>query len=166
MDMLLLFSCPVMSNSLQPHGLQHAKPPCPSTSEVCPSSCPLHRWCHPTVSSSDTLFSFCPQSFLASGTFPVSQLFASDDQNTGASASASVLPMSIQGWFPLRLIALILLLRNSQEFSPAPRFKGINSLVLCLLYVQFSQPYLTTGKTALTVWTFVVRMTSLLFNTV
>ena len=107
---LLLFGCPVVSDSLLPHGLQHARPLCPSPSPiVCPSSCPLHRWCHPAISSSDTLF-FCPPSFPASGTFPVSQVFASDDQNTGVSASVSVLPMSIQGWFPLRLSGLISLL--------------------------------------------------------
>ena len=70
--MFLLFNCPVMSNSLQPHGLQHTRPPCPSPSpEVCLSSCPLHRWCHPALSSSDALFSFCPQSFPASGTFSI-----------------------------------------------------------------------------------------------
>ena len=89
--------------------LQHATPPCPSPSpKVCPSSCPLHWWCRPAISSSDTLFSFCPQSFPASGTFPVSQLFASDDQNTGVSTWASVLPTSVQGWSPLRLTCLIL----------------------------------------------------------
>ena len=67
---LLLFRHPVLSNSLWPHGLQHARPPCPSSSlRVCPRSCPLHRWCHPAISSSDTLFSFCPQSFPALGTF-------------------------------------------------------------------------------------------------
>ena len=94
--------------TLRPPGQQHIRPPWPSPSpEVCPSSCPLHWWCHPAISSSDTLFSFCPQSFPASGTFPMSRLFASDDQNTGASASASVLPMSIQDWFPLRLTSLI-----------------------------------------------------------
>ena len=67
---------------------------------VCPSSCLLCQWCHPVISSSDTLF-FCPQSFPASGTFPMTQLFSSDDQNTGASASAWVLPVNIQGWSPL-----------------------------------------------------------------
>ena len=107
----LLFSCPVVSDSLQPHGLQHTRPPSPSPSPtVCPSSCSLHQWCHPAISSSDTLLSFCPQSFPASGTFPMSRLFASGDQNTGASASASVLPMRFQGWFPLRLTGLISLL--------------------------------------------------------
>ena len=78
-------------------------------SQVWPSSCSLHRWCHPAISSSDALFS-CPQSFSASGTFPMSELFISDDQNTGVSASASVLPMNIQRWFPLRLTSLISLL--------------------------------------------------------
>ena len=107
--LLLLFSHPVMSDSLQPHGLQCTRPPCPSPSpEVCPSSCPLHWWCHLAIWSSDALFS-CPQSFPTSGTFPISRLFTSDDQNTGASASA-VLPTSIQGWFPLRLTGLISLL--------------------------------------------------------
>ena len=97
-----LFSRPVMSDSLQAHGPRQARPPYSSPSpEVCPSSSPLYQWCHPTISSSDTLF-FCPRSFPASGTFPMSQLFISDDQNTGVSVSASVLPTSIQGWFPLR----------------------------------------------------------------
>ena len=106
--MLLLLSCPVMSNSSRPHGRQHARPPHPSPSpEVYPSSCPLHWWWHQPFHPSDTLFSSCPQSSPASETIPMSQLFASDDQNTGASASASVLPMSIRGWSPLRLTGLI-----------------------------------------------------------
>ena len=93
----------------QSHGLQYAKLPCPSPSpRVCPSSCPLHQWCHPTISPSVTLFSFCLQSFPATRSFPMSQLFASGGQSTGA--SAPVLPMSIQGWFPLRLTGLISLL--------------------------------------------------------
>ena len=96
--LLVLFSHPVISDSLWPRGLQHTRPPCPSPSPgVCPSSRLLHQWCHPSISSSDALFSFCPQSFPASGTFPMSHLFTLDDQNTGASTSASVLPMSIQG---------------------------------------------------------------------
>ena len=95
---------PVVSGSLRPHGLQHARPPCPSPSPgVCPSSCSLHRWCCPDISFSDALFSFCPQFSPASGTFPMSHLLASDDQNTGASALAPVLPVNIQGWSPLRL---------------------------------------------------------------
>ena len=104
---LFLFSCPVVCDSLWPHGLQHVRPLCPSPSpKDCPSSCPLCWWCHPAISSSDAFFSFCPQSFPASENFPVSQQFTSDDQNTGVSASASVLPMSIQSCFPLRLTGL------------------------------------------------------------
>ena len=84
------------------HGLQHAKLPCPSRPpKICSNSCPLSRWCHPTISSSVVPFSSCLQSFPASGSFPMSQLFASGGRSTGASASASVLPMNIQGWFPL-----------------------------------------------------------------
>ena len=108
---LSLFSRLVMSDSLRPHGLQHARPPCPSPSpRVCPNSCSLHQWWRPAVSASDTLFSFCPQSFPASGTFPMSSLFSLDDQNTGASVSLSVLPVNIQGWSLLRLTDLISLL--------------------------------------------------------
>jgi len=108
---LLLSSHPVLSDSLQPHELQHARPLCPSPSpEVCPRSCPLHQWYHSAISSSDTLFSLCSQSFPASGIFLRSQPFTSDDQNTGVSASASVVPTSIQGWFSLRFISLISLL--------------------------------------------------------
>ena len=96
--MWLLFSHQVMSNSLQPHGLQHARPPCPSPSpRLCSSSCPLNQWCHPIISSSVTFFSFCFWSFPASGSFPVSQIFASGGQSIRASASPLVLLMSIQG---------------------------------------------------------------------
>ena len=102
---------------------------------VCSNSCPLSWWCHPTISSSVTHFSSCPQSFPASGSFPKSQLFASGGQRTAASASALVLPMNIQSWFPLGLTGLITgCPRNSQESSPAPQFKGSNSLALSLLY--------------------------------
>ena len=91
-----------------PYGLRHARPPCPSPSPwVCPRSCPLHWWCHPTISSSVTLFSLCLQCFPASEIFPMSPLFTSGDQNAGTSASASVPPMSIQDRFPLRLANLI-----------------------------------------------------------
>ena len=106
--LIFLFSCEVMSNSLQFHGLQHTRLLCPLPSpRVYPSLCPLHHWCHPTLSSSITLFSFWLQSFPASGSSPVSQLFASGGQSIRASALASVLPMSIQGWVPLRLTGLI-----------------------------------------------------------
>ena len=89
-------------------GLQHARLPCPSPSpRVCSNSCPLSQWQHPTTSPSVIPFSSCPQSFPASGSFPMSQLFTSGCQNTGASASASVLPMNMQGRFPLGLTGLI-----------------------------------------------------------
>ena len=95
------FSCSVMSNSLQHHEPQHTRPPCPSqTPRVHPNSCPLSWWCHPTISSSVIPFS-CPQSFLASGSFPMSQLFALGGQSIGVSASTSVLPMNTQDWSPL-----------------------------------------------------------------
>ena len=96
------FSRSVVSNSLRPHELQHARPPCPSpTPGVHLNPCPSSRWCHPTISSSVVPFSSHPQSFPASGSFPVSQLFTSGGQSIGVSASASVLPMNIQDWFPL-----------------------------------------------------------------
>ena len=96
------FSCSVLSDSLQPLGLQHARPPCPSpTHEVYSNSCPLSQWCHPTISSSVIPFSSCPQSFPASGSFEMSRLFASGCQRVGVSASTLVLPMNIQDWFPL-----------------------------------------------------------------
>ena len=97
-----------MSDSLQAHRLQHARLPCPSLSPgVCSNSCPWSHWCHPTISSSVVPFSSCLQSFPAPGSFPMSQLFTSGGQSIGASASASVLPVNIQGWFPLGLIGLI-----------------------------------------------------------
>ena len=97
---LLLFSWSVISDSLWPHGLQHARLPCPSSSPgTCSNSCPSNQWCHPTILSSVIPFSSCLQSFPASGSFPMSWLFTSGSQSTGASASASVFPMNIQGWF-------------------------------------------------------------------
>ena len=102
------FSRSVVSESLWLHGLQHTRPPCPSpTPRVYPNSCPPRRWCHPTISSSVISFSFCPQSFPTSGSFPMNQLFASGGQSIGASASTPVLPMNIQGWFPLGLTGWI-----------------------------------------------------------
>ena len=99
---LVQFSRSVLSNSLRPHELQHARPPCPSpTPGVHPNPCPSSQWCHPTSLSSVIPFFFCPQSFPASGSFPVSQLFASDGQSIGVSASTSVLPMNTQDWSPL-----------------------------------------------------------------
>ena len=96
------FSCSVMSNSLRPHGPQHARPPCPSsTPGVYSNSCPLSRWCHPTISSSVIPFFSSLQSFPASETFQMSQLFTPGGQSIGVSASASELPMNIQDWCPL-----------------------------------------------------------------
>ena len=102
------FSCSVMSASLWPHGLQHARPPCPSPIPGAYSnSCPLSQWCHPNISSSVVCFYSCLQSFPASGSVPVSQFFTLGGQDIGASVSASVFPMNIQNWFPLGLTGLI-----------------------------------------------------------
>ena len=96
------FSHSVVSDFLWPHGLQHARLPCPSpTPRVSSNSCPMSRWGHPTISSSVVPFASCPQSFPVSGSFPMSQLFTSGGQSIGASTSASVLPMNNQDWFPL-----------------------------------------------------------------
>ena len=102
------FSHSVVSDSLRPHELQHARPPCPSpTPGVYPNSCASSRWCHPAISSSVVPFSSCLQSFPASGSFSMSQFLTSGGHSIGASASASVLPMNIQDWFPLGLTGLI-----------------------------------------------------------
>ena len=127
-----LFSCAC----LWPHEQQHARLPCPLLSpRVCSNSCPLSQWCYPSISSSVTLFSFCSQSFPASGSFLMSWLFVSGGQSIGASALASVLPVSTEGWFPLGLTGLVSLLsKDSQESSPAPEFESINSWTVSLLY--------------------------------
>ena len=114
------FSHSVKSDSLWPHELQHARTPCPSgTPGVYPNPCSLSRWCHPTISSSVIPFSSCPQSFPASGSFQMSQLFTSGGQSTGVSASTSVLPMNIQDWSPLGWTGWISLQSKglSREFS-------------------------------------------------
>ena len=133
---LLLSTHSVGSNSLQPHRLQHARLPCPSPSpKACSNSCPLSQWCHPTILSSVTPFSSCPQSFPTSGSLPVSWLFASGGQSIGASASVSVPPMNIQDWFPLGLTGLTSLLSKglSRVFSNTT-VKSINSSALSFLY--------------------------------
>ena len=152
----------------QLHGLQHARPPCPSpTPEVYSNSCPLSRWCHPTISSSVIPFSSHLQSFPATGSFPMSQLFTSGSQSIGVSASASVLPMNIQDWFP-----------NQDWLVWSPCVQGTLKSILqhhssklsilqhsVFFMVQLSHLYMTTGKTiALTRWTFVGKVMSLLFN--
>ena len=130
------FSRSVMSNSLQLHELQHTRIPCPSpTPGACSNTCPSSRWCHPAISTSVITFSSCLQSLPASGSLPMSQFFTSGGQSIGASASASVLPMNIQDWFPSGLTGLSPCSpRDSQEFSPTPQFKSINSLALSFLY--------------------------------
>ena len=126
--LLLLFSHSVMSNSLWPHGLQHSRLPCLSPSPgVCSNSCPLSRWYYPTILFSVVPFSSCLQSFPGSGSFPMSWLFASGGQNTRASASASVLPMNIQGWFPLALTSLSVKVSYCQCFVLFGLFLSQNS---------------------------------------
>ena len=163
------FSHSVVSDSLRPHGLQHTRLPRPSpTPGAYSNSCPSNQWCHPTISSSVSPVSSCLQSFPASGSFPVSQFFTSDGQSIGVSASASVLPMNTQDWSPLGWTGWISLQSKglSRVFSHTSvqkhqffgaRFSKEN---------QLSHPYMTTGKTiALTRWTFVGKVMSLLFNT-
>ena len=146
--MLQLFSHQVMSHSLRPHGLQHARLPCPSPSPgVGSNSCPLSRWCHPTISSA-TPFSSCPQSLSASGSFSVSWLFLSDGQSIGA--SASVLPMRIQRLFPLGLRNVC---RPCQKYpegknQPSLRTTNINNLVA----YTFQGNYILSHDLAILYW--------------
>ena len=155
-----------MSNYLWPHELQHARLPCPSLSpRICSNSCPLSQWCHPTISPSISPFSSCLQSFPASGAFLMSWLFTSGSQSIGASVSASVLPMNIQGWFPLDPGFLPLLSKNTQGSSPEPQFKRINSLALSLLYGPILPSIKDHWKTtSLTVQTSIGKVISLLFS--
>ena len=146
---------------LQPHGLLHIRFPCPSLSpRVCWNSCPLSQWRYLTISSSAALFSSCPQSLPASGSFPMSQLFTSGGQSIGVLVSTSVLPRNIQGWFPLGLTSMISLLSKglSRVFSSTTVQKH-----------QFfsTQPSLWSNSHfhALIIWTFVGKVISLLLNT-
>ena len=149
-----------MSDYLQPHGLKHARPPCPlSTPRVYSNSCPLSRWSHPTISSSVVPFSSTLQSFPASGSFQMSQLFASGGQSIGVSASTSVLPMNTQDWSPLWWTGWISLQSKglSRVFSntTVQKYQFFGAQL-------FSHPYMTTGKTiALTRRTFVGKVMSL-----
>ena len=155
---MLLLSCTVASNSLQHHGLQHARLPCPSLSpRVCSNLCPLSRWCHPTISSSLTPFSSCPQSFQASGSFPIGWLFPLGGQCNGALASASVLPMNIQGLFPLGLTDLISLQsKRLKSLLQHCNMKASGLQCSAFFMVQLSHLYMTTGKSkASTMWNFV-----------
>ena len=131
------FSCLVVSDSFQSHGLQHARPPCPSPAPgVYSNSCPLSQWCHPTISSSVVLFSSRLQSFPASGSFPMSQFFKSGGQRIGVSASASVPPKNNQDWFPLGWAGWLSLLSKglSRVFSNTTVQKSIKSSVPSYLY--------------------------------
>ena len=162
--LFLLFSHPVVSNSLGPHGLQHTRLPCPSPSPgACSNSCPLNQWCHPTISSSVIPFSSCLQSFPASQPFTMSQLFASGGQSIGA--SASVLPMNIQDWFPLGWTGLISLQSKglSRVFSNPTVWKHQFFSSSAYFRVQLSNPHITAGKvTAFTTRTFVSKVMPLL----
>ena len=155
-----------MSNSLQPHELQHARPPCPSpTPGVHPNSCPLSQWCHPTISSSVIPFSSCPQSFPKSESFQMSEFFASGGQSIRVSASTSVLPMNTQDWSPLDgLVGSPCSPRDSKTLLQHHSSKA--SIFWCSAFftVQLSYPYTTTGKTIALTWqTFVGKVMSLLF---
>ena len=155
-----------MSDSLQLHELQHSRLPCPSPSPgACSDSCPLTQWYHPTISFSVAPFSSCPQSFPASGSFPMSWLFASGVQSI--EASASVLPMIIQDWFLLGLTGLILLFKGlSRIFSSITiwkhQFFGSQPSLWSSCYIH---AWLTGKTIALTILTFVYEVMSLLFNT-
>ena len=120
------FSRSVVSDSLRPRGPQHARLPCSSpTPRACSNSCPSSWWCHPTISSSAVPFSSCPQSFPASESFQMRQLFASGGQRIGVSASASVLATNIQDWFPLGLTGLFFLLSKSLLWADSHQFSKI-----------------------------------------
>ena len=153
-------------STLWPHALQHARFPCPSpTPTACSNSCALSQWRHPTISSH--VVPFCLQSCPASGSFPRSPFFASGGQSIGISASASVLPMNIQDWFPLGLTGSISVQSKglSRLFSNTTVQKHQFFSTQLFFMVQLLHPYMTTGKTiALTRWTFVCKAMSLLFN--
>ena len=157
-----------MSDSLWLRGLQHTRLPCPSpTPGLCSNSCPWSRWCHPTISSSVIPFPSHLQSFPASGSFPISQLFASGGQTTGVSALASVLPMNIQDRFLLELTGWIFLQSKwlSRLFSNTTDQNHQLLQHSAFFINQLSHPYTTTGKTiALTRRTFVGKVMSLFFN--
>ena len=156
-----------MSNSLQPCGLQHARPPCPSpTPTVYSDSCPWSRWCHPTISSSVIPFFSCLQSFPASGSFQMSHFFTSGGQSIVVSALASFLPKKSQGWSPSEWTGWISLQSKglSRVFSNATVQKH-QFLSTQLSLFQLSHPYMMNGKTInLTRWIFVDKVMSLLFN--
>ena len=158
------FSRSVVSDSLWPHEPQHTRPPCPSPAPgVYPNPCPSSWWCHPAISSSIVPFSCCPQSFPASGSFPMSQLFAWGSQSTGVSASTSDLPMDFPGLISFRVDCLDLLAVQGTHKSLLQHHISKASILQCSAFfiVQLSHPYITTGKTiALIRWTFVGKVMS------
>ena len=163
------FSRSVISNSLRPHEPKHARPPRQSpTPRVYSNSRPLSWWCHPTISSSVVPFSSCLQSFPASGSFQMSQLFTSGGQITGVSASTSVLPTNTQDWSPLEWAGWISLQSKGLSRSCLLQHHSSKASILqhsAFIIVQLSHPYMTTGKTiALTRQTFVGKVMSLFFN--
>ena len=154
-----------MSNGLRPHRLRHIRPPpSPSTTpRVYSNSCPSTQWCHPTISSSVNPFSSCLQSFIASGSFPMSWLFTLGGQSIGA--SAWVLWMTIQGWFLLGLIDLLAVQRTLKSLLQHYRSKASILQHSAFFMVQLSHLHMTTGKTiTLTRQIFVGKVMSLLFN--
>ena len=157
-----------MSNSLWPHGLRHIRLPCPSpTPKACSNSCPLSQWCHPTISFSIIPISSCPQSFPTSGSFLMSQLFAWGSQSIGASASASVLSIIIQDWFPLGLAGLIFLQSKglSRVFSSTTVQKHqFFNTQLSLWSNSHIHSWLLEKPKLLTIQAFVGKVMSLLFN--
>ena len=131
-----------MSDSLWLHGPQHARPPCPSpTPGAHSNSCSLSWWCHPTICSFVVPFSSCLQSFPALGSFQMSQFFTSGGQRIGVSASASVLPMIFQDWFPWGLTGLISLQSEGISSSPTPQFKNINSSPFFMVFIWSSSAF-------------------------
>ena len=161
------FSHSIVSDSLQSHGLQHASLPCPSvTPGAYSNSCPLCQWCHPTISSSVVPFSSCPQSFPASGSFPVSQFFTSGGQNWNFTFIISP-SNEYSGLISFRMDCLDLLAVQGTLKSLLQRHSSKASILQqsAFFIVQLSYPYMATGKTkALTRWTFTGKVTSLLFN--
>ena len=157
-----------MSNSLPPHELQHARPPCPSqTPRAYSNSCPSSWWCHPAISSSVVPFSSCPHPSQQGGSLPLSQLFSWGGQSTGVSASASALPMNTQDWSPLGWTGWISLKSKGLSKSLLQHHSSKASIFWrsAFFTVQLSHPYMTSGKTiALTRRTFVGKVKSLLFN--
>ena len=157
----LQFSRSVVSNSLQPHESQHSRPLCPSpTPGLHSDSRPSSLWCHPAISSSVVPFSSCPSSLPASESFLMSQPFAWSGQSTGASGLSSVLPMTIQDWFPLGLTGWI-----SLQSKGISRVSSNTTVQKHQFFGALSHSYMTTGKTiALTRWTFVGKVIFLLLN--